>query len=726
MAPRRTPPGASSPHAATHGRRPAAPLMPLSKVICISSLKLGHLSFPDQTEIAQAGSSDRDLADGARKVLALVIALGEAAAHVLLGMAAELEAQQRGPGRPSSRNAYPGSMAARLGLFGLFVVKARLIGSDRCGSAQFTRADENGPAENRPSSTPRPPAPAPSDLDRPSRSDGSQQKSAGIKETLGFHFLLPCPERAAITVAGEWREPPCAAATILPPVLKPQQPRLRPAMCAAAQRRHHRSFLAGDDAMRRHSRPLSFLFSPALATSTLPKIRRERAKIRWQQPPHAREPPRRSSRASSAAPRAPLVLHGGGGSQARDQEPHHDLLMSRLVGTEDGGHVHNITATRGRHDQYGPHVGALNGVLIVLQLVFATTVVVYLDDVFEKGYSLKGSSSAISLFSAATTCGKVFWQAFSPVTVNTGRGPEFEGVVLAVAHRALTRTSSARAVVATLLRRHLPNATNLAVTFLVLLAAVYLEGIQMLVPLQSRDKPELQLGRKTAPAAQPPRATGSRAAANRSGLRRSGSRLETPANRSGTSGSRSVLAVTARPRVVHCDRVSKEVREYFQRELERAKKLTAQRAQEKLRKEKAAAEGNYPGGDEAYDEEAELQRALNQSRAEEEFRRGVQQKGGAYEHGGGSGTRGEGTLQRMLRRATSARQTPRVTDYNLGSARGSTQPRIDTGSWTQKDEDDDEGDTPLPSNIVADKINPADLRKRKYHIAPSKVILKRQ
>nr|CAB3448288.1 unnamed protein product [Digitaria exilis] len=214
----------------------------------------------------------------------------------------------------------------------------------------------------------------------------------------------------------------------------------------------------------------------------------------------------------------------------------------------------------------------------------------------------------------------------------------------------------------------------------------------------------------------------------RPGSRLRGSRLPTPANRSGFSGNRSVAAVS-RPtagEVVHCDKVSKEVCEYFQRELERAKKLTAQRAQEKLRKEKAAAEGNCPGGGEAYDEEAELQRALNQSRAEEEFRRGVQQRGGAYGHGGGSGTRGEGTLQRMLRRATSARQTPGVTDYNLGSARGSTQPRIDTGSWTQKDEDDDEGDMPLPSNIVADKINPADLRKRKYHIAPSKVIPKRQ
>ncbi|KAF8693447.1 hypothetical protein HU200_038843 [Digitaria exilis] len=93
---------------------------------------------------------------------------------------------------------------------------------------------------------------------------------------------------------------------------------------------------------------------------------------------------------------------------------------------------------------YGPHVGMLNGVLIVLQLVASTAVVIYLDDVFDKGYGLKGSSSTVSLISAATTCGKVFWQAFSPITVNTGRGPEFEGVILAVVHHVLTCTSNAR------------------------------------------------------------------------------------------------------------------------------------------------------------------------------------------------------------------------------------------------------------------------------------------
>ena len=63
---------------------------------------------------------------------------------------------------------------------------------------------------------------------------------------------------------------------------------------------------------------------------------------------------------------------------------------------------------------YGP-VGALNGALIVLQLFSASVLVVFLDELFDKGYGLQGCS-AISLLSATNTCGKVVWQAFSPVT----------------------------------------------------------------------------------------------------------------------------------------------------------------------------------------------------------------------------------------------------------------------------------------------------------------------
>ena len=127
-----------------------------------------------------------------------------------------------------------------------------------------------------------------------------------------------------------------------------------------------------------------------------------------------------------------------------------------------------------------------------------------------------------------------------------------------------------------------------------------------------------------------------------------------------------------------------DVREFFQRDIERAKKATTDRARERLRWEKSAAEENYPGDEE--DEEAQVQRAMDLSRAEAEFRQGVEQRGGAYERGWGSGSTRGNVMQRMFRRSTSQRESPVVEDYNLtaGGRRGMTQPRIDTSSWTQK------------------------------------------
>ena len=72
--------------------------------------------------------------------------------------------------------------------------------------------------------------------------------------------------------------------------------------------------------------------------------------------------------------------------------------------------------------------------------------------------------------------------------------------------------------------------------------------------------------------------------------------------------------------VVHCRNVPPDVRDFFQRDIDRAKKATADRARERLRREKSATEGNYPGDEE--DEEAQVQRAMDLSRAEAEFRRG--------------------------------------------------------------------------------------------------------
>jgi hypothetical protein len=62
------------------------------------------------------------------------------------------------------------------------------------------------------------------------------------------------------------------------------------------------------------------------------------------------------------------------------------------------------------------------------------------------------------------------------------------------------------------------------------------------------------------------------------------------------------------------------VREYFQRDIERTKKATTERARQRVAWEDAIAVGNSTAG--GYNEEAQIQDAINLSRAEAEFRQG--------------------------------------------------------------------------------------------------------
>src|SRR5271155_1038883 len=68
-------------------------------------------------------------------------------------------------------------------------------------------------------------------------------------------------------------------------------------------------------------------------------------------------------------------------------------------------------------------------ILLILQLVTAGMIVILLEEMLQKGY---GIGSGISLFIATNICENIIWKAFSPTTINTGRGPEFEGAVIAL------------------------------------------------------------------------------------------------------------------------------------------------------------------------------------------------------------------------------------------------------------------------------------------------------
>jgi len=82
-------------------------------------------------------------------------------------------------------------------------------------------------------------------------------------------------------------------------------------------------------------------------------------------------------------------------------------------------------------------LGAGNALLIIIQLFFAGIIVIVLDELLQKGYGL---GSGISLFIATNICENIVWKALSPTTINTGRGTEFEGALIALFHLLITRS----------------------------------------------------------------------------------------------------------------------------------------------------------------------------------------------------------------------------------------------------------------------------------------------
>ncbi|CAN1219643.1 Protein transport protein Sec61 subunit alpha [Linum perenne] len=129
-------------------------------------------------------------------------------------------------------------------------------------------------------------------------------------------------------------------------------------------------------------------------------------------------------------------------------------------------------------------LGVGNAILIILQLCFAGIIVICLDELLQKGYGL---GSGISLFIATNICESIIWKAFSPTTINSGRGAEFEGAVIALFHLLITRTDKVRALREAFYRQNLPNVTNLLATVLVFLIVIYFQGFRVVLPVRSKN-----------------------------------------------------------------------------------------------------------------------------------------------------------------------------------------------------------------------------------------------
>jgi protein transport protein SEC61 subunit alpha len=113
---------------------------------------------------------------------------------------------------------------------------------------------------------------------------------------------------------------------------------------------------------------------------------------------------------------------------------------------------------------------------IVAQLMMATMLCLLLDDLLQKGWGL---GSATSLFIACNICDTIVWKSLSPSTLNTGRGTEFEGAIIAFFHLLISRSDKARALKEALYRPQLPNVVNLLATVLVFVVVIFLQGFRV-------------------------------------------------------------------------------------------------------------------------------------------------------------------------------------------------------------------------------------------------------
>jgi protein transport protein SEC61 subunit alpha len=86
---------------------------------------------------------------------------------------------------------------------------------------------------------------------------------------------------------------------------------------------------------------------------------------------------------------------------------------------------------------------------------------------------------------ATNVCEQIVWKAFSPTTVNTGRGPEFEGAILSLIHLVVTWPNKQLALREAFFRQNLPNIMNLISTIVIFAAVIYLQGFRVEIPIKS-------------------------------------------------------------------------------------------------------------------------------------------------------------------------------------------------------------------------------------------------
>lgn len=95
---------------------------------------------------------------------------------------------------------------------------------------------------------------------------------------------------------------------------------------------------------------------------------------------------------------------------------------------------------------------------------------ILLDEVMNNGYGL---GSGINLFISVNMCETILWSTFSPMTMRTESGQEYEGAIIALFHGLITKIDKLGAIQQAFYRNSLPNINSLLATILVFLIVIY-------------------------------------------------------------------------------------------------------------------------------------------------------------------------------------------------------------------------------------------------------------
>ncbi|KAI8139241.1 SecY subunit domain-containing protein [Fennellomyces sp. T-0311] len=127
-------------------------------------------------------------------------------------------------------------------------------------------------------------------------------------------------------------------------------------------------------------------------------------------------------------------------------------------------------------------IGTSGCLLLIAQIVIASLVIMLLDELLQKGY---GFGSGINLFVGCSTAVTIFWKTLSPTTVNLGRGPEYEGALIALFSLLVNRKDKTRALLEAFYRPHLPNVMGVLSLLVVFAIVVYLQGFRIELSIKS-------------------------------------------------------------------------------------------------------------------------------------------------------------------------------------------------------------------------------------------------